>query len=92
MSIWQHLSCQDLAGSDRWGAGLGIVVSQREPHVDFKLELMSAFYRRLWKDRKPKAKVLWESKLELRSRRNARGEPVYALRDWAAWVLVGDPE
>ena len=55
-------------------------------------ELMSAFYRRLWKDRKPKAKALWESKLELRSRRNARGEPVYALRDWAAWVLVGEAD
>jgi len=47
-------------------------------------ELMVDFYRRLWIERKPAAVALWESKGALR----AKGAPP---REWAAWVLTGDP-
>jgi CHAT domain-containing protein len=43
-----------------------------------------ALYRRLWTEKKPVARALWEAKKALR----AKGAPV---RDWAAWVLTGDP-
>ncbi len=42
------------------------------------------FYTRLWHEGLPKSEALWRTKLELR----AEGHPV---RDWAAWVLTGDP-
>ena len=47
--------------------------------------LMELFYTRLWSEKQPKAKALWEAKMALR----AGGAPV---RDWAGWVLSGDPE
>jgi tetratricopeptide (TPR) repeat protein len=54
-------------------------------------DLMVAFYRRVWVEKKPKARALWEAKMELRRARDASGEPRYATRDWAGWVLTGDP-
>jgi len=53
-------------------------------------ELMVAYYQRLWSDGKSKATALWEAKQTLRERRDAAGRPLYATRDWAAWVLSGD--
>ena len=53
-------------------------------------ELMSDFYRRLWLQGKPKAQALWEAKAKLRGEKDAFGEPRYALRDWAGWVLSGE--
>ncbi len=47
--------------------------------------LMELFYTKLWEERAPKARALWEAKQVLRD----EGAPV---RDWAAWVLTGDPE
>lgn len=47
-------------------------------------ELMVDFYRRLWVEKKPKAQSLWEAKCALR----ATGAPT---RDWAGWVMTGDP-
>jgi CHAT domain-containing protein len=55
-------------------------------------ELMLDFYRRLWVEKKPKAQALWEAKQELRFAKDERGAPKYATRDWAAWVLTGDPQ
>ena len=54
-------------------------------------ELMLDFYRRLWVEKKPKHQALWEAKLRLRNAVDERGEPLYTTRDWAAWVLTGDP-
>ena len=54
-------------------------------------ELMLDFYRRLWVEKKPKHQALWEAKLRLRNARDERGEPLHTTRDWAAWVLTGDP-
>jgi CHAT domain-containing protein/tetratricopeptide (TPR) repeat protein len=48
-------------------------------------ELMVAFYRNLWIEKLPKAESLWKAKEALRAERAP-------LRDWAAWVLSGDPE
>jgi len=48
-------------------------------------ELMEAFYARLWEQGLPKAEALWRAKRDLRD----RGAPV---RDWAGWVLSGDPD
>ena len=55
-------------------------------------ELMVDFYRRLWKQGKPKHQALWEAKMRIREMKDAHGRPKYRTRDWAAWVLTGDPE
>jgi len=55
-------------------------------------ELMTDFYRRVWVEKKPKWRALWEAKLTLRDARDERGGPKYAVRDWAAWVLTGEPD
>ncbi len=47
--------------------------------------LMELFYTKLWKDKLGKADALWQAKMALR----AEGHPV---RDWAGWVLTGDPK
>jgi CHAT domain-containing protein len=54
-------------------------------------ELMVDFYRRIWVEGKPKHQALWEAKRRLREARDEAGRPRYALCDWAAWVLTGDP-
>jgi CHAT domain-containing protein len=54
-------------------------------------ELMLDFYRRIWVDKKPKAHALWEAKKRLRDAKDERGQPLHTTRDWAAWVLTGDP-
>jgi CHAT domain-containing protein len=54
-------------------------------------ELMLDFYRRLWVEKKPKGQALWEAKLKLRNAKDAEGRPIYSTRDWAAWVLTGEP-
>ncbi len=55
-------------------------------------ELMLEFYRRLWIEKKPKHRALWEAKTALREARDERGAPKYTTRDWAAWVLTGAPD
>jgi CHAT domain-containing protein/tetratricopeptide (TPR) repeat protein len=47
--------------------------------------LFELFYTKLWKEKLGKADALWQAKMALRS----EGHPV---RDWAGWVLTGDPE
>ncbi len=47
--------------------------------------LMELFYTALWRDGLSKADALWKAKTELR-REGA------ALRDWAGWVLSGEPD
>jgi len=59
---------------------------------DATRELMSEFYRRLWIERQPAWQALWEAKRLLRDARDAAGRSKYALRDWAAWVLTGEPD
>ena len=54
-------------------------------------ELMLDFYRRIWIEKKPKGVALWEAKTKLRSAKDERGTRLYSTRDWAAWVLTGDP-
>jgi hypothetical protein len=55
-------------------------------------ELMTDFYRRLRVEKKPKWQALWEAKRKLRDARDDAGRPRYSARDWAAWVLTGDPD
>lgn len=47
-------------------------------------QLMELFYSKLWKEGLGKAQALWQAKLALRKAGSAP-------RDWAAWVLTGDP-
>ncbi len=47
--------------------------------------LMETFYAKLWVDGLGKAEALWQSKMVLRS-------DGYPVRDWAAWVLTGEPD
>ena len=54
-------------------------------------DLMLDFYRRLWVEKEPKSQALWEAKMKLRNAKDASGAPLYTTRDWAAWVLTGDP-
>lgn len=54
-------------------------------------ELMLDFYRRMWVEKKPKRQALWEAKMRMRNARDPDGRPLHATRDWAAWVLTGDP-
>jgi tetratricopeptide (TPR) repeat protein len=54
-------------------------------------ELMLDFYRRIWVEKKPKGQALWEAKKKLREAKDESGLPKYSTRDWAAWVLTGDP-
>jgi CHAT domain-containing protein len=53
--------------------------------------LMLDFYRQLWVEKKPKWQALWEAKKGLRDAKDASGKPKYSTRDWAAWVLTGNP-
>ena len=55
-------------------------------------ELMLDFYRRLWVEKEPKHQALWEAKSKLREAKDDRGAPKYTTRDWAAWVLTGNPD
>jgi CHAT domain-containing protein len=55
-------------------------------------ELMLDFYRRVWIERVPKAKALWGAKTKLRDAVDEAGRPKYSTRDWAAWVLTGEPD
>ncbi len=55
-------------------------------------ELMTEFYRRLWVLKQPKAKALWNAKKKLREQLDGEGKPIYTIRDWAGWVLSGDPD
>ena len=48
-------------------------------------KLMELLYTNLWLEKMPKAEALWQAKVALRE----AGHPV---RDWAGWVLTGDPE
>ena len=54
-------------------------------------ELMVAFYSNLWIEGLPKHEALRRAKKALRERKDANGKAVYTMRDWAAWVLTGDP-
>jgi CHAT domain-containing protein/tetratricopeptide (TPR) repeat protein len=90
-----------------WRAGQGVASLQKALHMagarsvitslwkvpdEATKELMLDFYRRVWVEKKPKARALWEAKLRLRDARDERGKPKYALNDWAGWVLSGDPD
>jgi CHAT domain-containing protein len=54
-------------------------------------ELMLDFYRRLWVEKKEKAQALWEAKMKFREAKDEHDRPKYATRDWAGWVLTGNP-
>jgi len=54
-------------------------------------ELMVDFYRRMWVEKKPKWRALWEAKKMIRDAKDDEGRLKYTTRDWAAWVLTGDP-
>jgi len=47
--------------------------------------LFEVFYRSLWIEKMGKADALWRAKMALR-------DQGYAVRDWAGWVLTGDPD
>ena len=61
-------------------------------HKTATQELMAEFYRRLWTLGESKSEALWNAQRLLRDKRDATGKPVYSQRDWAGWVLCGDPE
>ena len=97
-------ACDTNVGERR--AGQGVASLQKALHMagartvitslwkvpdEATLELMVDFYRRLWVEKQPKWLALWEAKKKLREAKDERGLPKYSTRDWAAWVLTGDP-
>ena len=48
-------------------------------------KLMTSFYRYLWRENLSPVDALWRAKLDLRQ----EGHPV---RNWAGWVLSGEPD
>ena len=91
-------ACDTSAGESR--AGQGIASFQKALHAAgartvvtslWKVpdaatrELMLAFYRGIWIDKLSKSEALWRAKMMLRERRAP-------LRDWAGWVLSGNPD
>lgn len=52
--------------------------------------LMTEFYKALWQQGMNKATALWLAKKALRERQNSNNLR-YQTRDWAGWVLTGDP-
>ena len=48
-------------------------------------KLFELFYTYLWVEKMGKADSLWKAKMDLR-------EAGHPLRDWAGWVLTGDPD
>ncbi len=98
-------ACDTNVGSRR--AGQGVASLQKALHMagarsvitslwkvpdEATKELMLDFYRRLWVEKKPKWQALWEAKTQLRNAKDERGAPKYSTRDWAAWVLTGEPD
>ncbi|MFN0006271.1 MAG: CHAT domain-containing protein, partial [Planctomycetota bacterium] len=55
-------------------------------------ELMVDFYHRMWVEKKPKWQALWEAKKKLREAVDRSGRLRYSTRDWAAWVMTGEPD
>jgi CHAT domain-containing protein len=97
-------ACDTNVGQRR--AGQGVASLQRAMHMagarsvitslwkvpdEATTELMLEFYRRLWVEKQSKAEALWEAKSTIRRARDAHGVPRYTTRDWAAWVLTGEP-
>jgi len=73
------------------GARSVITSSWKVPDEATK-ELMIDFYRRLWVEKKPKHQALWEAKTKLRNAQDEHGNARTTTRDWAAWVLTGEPD
>jgi CHAT domain-containing protein len=42
--------------------------------------------------RRDAAEALQEAKPRLRDAKDEQGNPKHTLRDWAAWVLTGEPD
>lgn len=55
-------------------------------------ELMLEFYRLLWIEKQPKHRALWQAKRSLRNAKHPDGRPRYTARDWAGWMLTGNPD
>ena len=49
-------------------------------------------YRRIWVEKKPKSVALWEAKMVLKNAKDEVGKLCWSTRDWAAWVLTGEPD
>lgn len=56
----------------------------REPLADSR--------RRTWIEKKPRRKALRAARMSLRARTDDGGRPKSVLRDWAAWILTGEPD
>jgi len=69
-----------------WAAGArSSLISLWPVSNDAARKLMDLFYTELWDGELGKADALWQAKAALRE----EGHP---LRDWAGWVLTGDPD
>ena len=71
---------------------LPVIVQRNAWTMAHERELMTEFYRRIWVAKEPKWRALWEAKKMLREAKDESGRPRYSTRDWAAWMLTGEPE
>ena len=74
-------------------AGARSVISALWPVPDeVTKDLMIAFYEELWLKKKTKAEALRAAKRKFRDSKDSKGRPKYVVRDWAGWVLTGEPK
>ena len=74
-------------------AGVRSVVSALWPVPDeVTKDLMITFYEELWLKKKTKAEALRAAKRRFRDAKDDKGRPRYVVRDWAGWVLTGEPK
>jgi CHAT domain-containing protein/tetratricopeptide (TPR) repeat protein len=56
-------------------------------------KLMASFYQGIWRRGMTKHDALWFAKTQLRNEKDSRtSKAIYGPKDWAGWVLVGNPE
>lgn len=56
------------------------------------MKLMRRFYEGVWLEGESMSEALWRAKTALRDQKSADGSPIHGPKDWAGWVLYGNPE
>src|SRR5262249_29606668 len=94
-NVGEHRARQGVASLQRalqMAGARSVITSLWKVPDEATKDLMLDFYRRMWVEKKPKWQALWEAKKRLREARDDSAHLKYTTRDWAAWILTGDPD